>query len=86
MRDKVIDVDFMRFVIRYDFGVEWEVEFFGGRLKFFVDWDGGDDKSEKGVSFVIKRGGGKNGRRMVVGVVGYKVESYLGGGKFFFVF
>nr|CDP23194.1 Putative protein of unknown function [Podospora anserina S mat+] len=79
LRDKVTDADFMRLVTRYDPGAEWEVEFFGGRPKLFVDWDGGDDKSEKGASFVIKRGGGKNGRRMAAGVAGYKVESYLGG-------
>ncbi|KAK0660509.1 hypothetical protein QBC41DRAFT_341081 [Cercophora samala] len=79
LRDKVTDGDFMRLVTRYDPGAEWEVEFFGGRVKLFVDWDGQGGESEKGESFVIKRGGGGGGRRMAARVAGYKVESYLGG-------
>ncbi|KAK4200184.1 hypothetical protein QBC40DRAFT_280401 [Triangularia verruculosa] len=74
---KVTDGDFMRLVTRYDPGAEWEVEFFGGRPKLFIDWEDGGEDSEKGESFIIKRGG--NDRRMAAKVASYKVESYLRG-------
>ncbi|KAK4180796.1 hypothetical protein QBC36DRAFT_306970 [Triangularia setosa] len=78
LRDRVTDGDFMRLVTRYDPGAEWEVDFFGGRVKLFVDFDE-EEGGGKGESYVIKRGG--NGRRMAARVAEYKVESYLGGGK-----
>ncbi|KAK0728952.1 hypothetical protein B0T21DRAFT_292075 [Apiosordaria backusii] len=75
----VTDGDFMRLVTRYDPGAEWEVEFFGGRMKLFVDFVDGEEpgEGEKGESYVIKRGG--NGRRMAAKVASYKTESYLRG-------
>lgn len=77
---QVTDADFMRLVTRYDPGAEFEVEFFGGRPKLFIDHSGGPEKEKHvGQSYVIKRGG--NDRRMAAVVASYKIDSYLQGGK-----
>jgi hypothetical protein len=81
----VTDADFMRLVRRYDPGAEFEIEFFGGRPKLFIDQRGGGgggphDESYPGQSYVIKRG--RNGSRMAAVVAKYKIESYLQGGEF----
>jgi hypothetical protein len=77
---EVTDADFMRLVRRYDPGAEFEVEFFGGRPKLFVDHHGPRNESYPGQSYVIKRGA--NGGRMAAVVALYKIESYLQGGEF----
>jgi hypothetical protein len=78
----VTDADFMRLVRRYDPGDEFEIEFFGGRPKLFIDQRGrpSHDESYPGQSYVIKRG--PNGSRMAAVVAQYKMESYLQGGEF----
>ncbi|KXX74095.1 hypothetical protein MMYC01_208906 [Madurella mycetomatis] len=73
----VTDADFMRLVTRYDPGAEFEVDFFGGRPKLFIDHSGPREESYSGQSYVIKRGG--NDRRMAAAVAKYKIESYLKG-------
>jgi hypothetical protein len=78
----VTDADIMRLVRRYDPGAEFEVEFFGGRPKLFIDQHGTKEESYAGKSYVIKRGRG--GSRMAAAVAGYKIESYLKGGEFLF--
>jgi hypothetical protein len=83
---EVTDGDIMRLVRRYDPGAEFEVEFFGGRPKLFIDHpnhhqhDGSKEERYAGKSYVIKRGRG--GSRMAAAVAGYKIESYLKGGGF----
>ncbi|EAQ92881.1 predicted protein [Chaetomium globosum CBS 148.51] len=78
----VTDADFMRLVRRYDPGAEFEIEFFGGRPKLFIDQPGAPrDVSYRGESYVIQRG--KGGSRMAAVVAQYKIESYLKGGEFF---
>jgi hypothetical protein len=78
---EVTDADFMRLVRRYDPGAEFEIEFFGGRPKLFVDYRGcSREESYAGQSYVIKRG--RNGIRMAAAVAQYKIESYLKGGMF----
>ncbi|KAL2019799.1 hypothetical protein VTK56DRAFT_9150 [Thermocarpiscus australiensis] len=77
LADEVTDVDFMRLVTRYDPGAEFEVEFFGGRPKLFIDQIGQREESYAGRSYVIKRG--TNGSRMAAVVAQYKIESYLKG-------
>ncbi|KAK4190574.1 hypothetical protein QBC35DRAFT_75089 [Podospora australis] len=78
LEGEVSDGDFMRLVTRYDPGAEFEVEFFGGRPKLFIDHPRGpEDEKYTGKSFVIKRG--ENGRRMAASVATYKLESYLQG-------
>ncbi|KAL2128301.1 hypothetical protein VTI74DRAFT_9365 [Chaetomium olivicolor] len=74
---EVTDADFMRLVRRYDPGAEFEIDFFGGRPKLFIDHGGRKDESYPGQSYVIKRG--PNGSRMAAVVAGYKIESYLKG-------
>lgn len=77
----VTDADLMRLVRRYDPGAEFEIEFFGGRPKLFIDQRGRpQEESYPGQSYVIKRGRG--GSRMAAVVAGYKMESYLQGGEF----
>ncbi len=78
--DQVTDADFMRLVRRYDPGAEFEIEFFGGRPKLFIDHSGPREESYPGQSYVIKRGG--NSSRMAAAVAQYKIESYLKGGEF----
>ncbi|KAH6854170.1 hypothetical protein B0I37DRAFT_305038 [Chaetomium sp. MPI-CAGE-AT-0009] len=74
----VTDADFMRLVRRYDPGAEFEIEFFGGRPKLFIDQPGGSrEESYRGQSYVIQRG--KGGSRMAAVVAQYKIESYLKG-------
>ncbi|KAK3300786.1 uncharacterized protein B0H64DRAFT_23048 [Chaetomium fimeti] len=73
----VADADFMRLVRRYDPGAEFEIEFFGGRPKLFIDQPGSREDSYRGQSYVIKRG--KGGSRMAAVVAQYKIESYLKG-------
>lgn len=80
LADQVTDADFMRLVRRYDPGAEFEIEFFGGRPKLFIDQGGDRDESYPGQSYVIKRG--SNSSRMAAAVALYKIESYLKGGKF----
>lgn len=75
----VTDADFMRLVTRYDPGAEFEVDFFGGRPKLFVDFVGPREDSYPGRSYVIKRG--PSGSRVAATVAQYKIESYLQGGK-----
>lgn len=75
----VTDADFMRLVTRYDPGAEFEVDFFGGRPKLFIDHSGPREESYSGQSYVIKRG--SDDRRMAAAVAKYKIESYLKGGK-----
>jgi hypothetical protein len=53
---QVTDADLMRLVRRYDPGAEFEVEFFGGRPKLFIDQHGPREESYPGQSYVIKRG------------------------------
>jgi hypothetical protein len=83
----VTDADFMRLVRRYDPGAEFEIEFFGGRPKLFIDQPGGGpggaarEESYRGESYVIHRG--KGGSRMAAVVAQYKIESYLKGGELF---
>jgi hypothetical protein len=84
----------MRLVSRYDPGAEFEVEFFGGRLKLFIDWQQGNSSADEekesyeGKSYVIRRGGkgktlgGGATRRVAALVAEYKIESYLSGGMF----
>ncbi|KAK3310709.1 uncharacterized protein B0T15DRAFT_46639 [Chaetomium strumarium] len=74
---EVTDADFMRLVRRYDPGAEFEIDFFGGRPKLFVDYRGPRQESYAGQSYVIKRG--RNGMRMAAAVAQYKIESYLRG-------
>ncbi|KAK4128981.1 hypothetical protein N657DRAFT_676684 [Parathielavia appendiculata] len=74
---EVTDMDLMRLVRRYDPGAEFEVEFFGGRPKLFIDQHGPKEESYPGQSYVIKRG--RNGSRMAAVVAQYKIESYLKG-------
>jgi hypothetical protein len=76
----VTDADFMRLVRRYDPGAEFEIEFFGGRPKLFIDQHGPREESYPGQSYVIKRG--KGGSRVAAVVAQYKIESYLKGGEF----
>lgn len=81
----VTDADLMRLVRRYDPGAEFEVEFFGGRPKLFVDHRHGPrEEAYPGQSYVIKRG--VKAGRMAAVVALYKIESYLQGGEFFFSF
>lgn len=84
----VTDADFMRLVRRYDPGAEFEIEFFGGRPKLFIDQPGNGgaarEESYRGQSYVIQRG--KGGGRMAAVVAQYKIESYLKGGESFLVF
>lgn len=77
---QVTDADLMRLVRRYDPGAEFEIEFFGGRPKLFIDQHGPREESYPGQSYVIKRG--RNGGRMAAVVAQYKIESYLQGGEF----
>ncbi|KAK4167070.1 hypothetical protein QBC43DRAFT_256075 [Cladorrhinum sp. PSN259] len=78
LSQEVTDADFMRLVTRYDPGAEFEVEFFGGRPKLFIDQSGGpEEEKHVGQSFVIKRG--DNDRRMAAVVATYKIDSYLQG-------
>ncbi|KAK4229164.1 hypothetical protein QBC38DRAFT_124764 [Podospora fimiseda] len=75
---EVTDADFMRLVTRYDPGAEFEIEFFGGRPKLFIDHSGGpEEEKHVGQSYVIKRG--ENDRRMAAVVATYKIDSYLQG-------
>ncbi|KAK3990351.1 hypothetical protein QBC44DRAFT_265127 [Cladorrhinum sp. PSN332] len=75
---EVTDADFMRLVTRYDPGAEFEVEFFGGRPKLFIDHSRGPEEEKRvGRSYVIKRG--ENDRRMAAVVATYKIDSYLQG-------
>ncbi|EGS16985.1 uncharacterized protein CTHT_0073100 [Thermochaetoides thermophila DSM 1495] len=88
---EVTDADMMRLVSRYDPGAEFEVEFFGGRLKLFIDWQQGNSSADEekesyeGKSYVIRRGGkgktlgGGATRRVAALVAEYKIESYLSG-------
>jgi len=78
----VTDADFMRLVRRYDPGAEFEIEFFGGRPKLFLDHHGPREEAYAGQSYIIKRG--RNGGRMAAVVAQYKIESYLQGGEFVF--
>ncbi|KAL2261704.1 hypothetical protein VTK26DRAFT_3577 [Humicola hyalothermophila] len=75
----VTDADFMRLVRRYDPGAEFEIDFFGGRPKLFIDHPHGGSREESypGQSYVIKRG--SNGGRVAAAVALYKIESYLKG-------
>ncbi|KAK3902337.1 hypothetical protein C8A05DRAFT_33956 [Staphylotrichum tortipilum] len=73
----VTDADFMRLVRRYDPGAEFEIEFFGGRPKLFLDHHGPREEAYAGQSYVIKRG--RDGGRMAAVVAQYKIESYLQG-------
>ncbi|KAL1837259.1 hypothetical protein VTJ49DRAFT_4083 [Mycothermus thermophilus] len=85
LRAAVTDADMLRLVRRYDVGAEFEVDFFGGRPKLFVDQRGpgvssgvvGRDESYPGQSYVIKRG--PRGERVAAVVQMYKIESYLQG-------
>ncbi|KAL2193765.1 hypothetical protein P885DRAFT_44533 [Corynascus similis CBS 632.67] len=73
----VTDADLYRLVRRYDPGAEFEIEFFGGRPKLFIDQRGPREETYPGQSYVIKRG--KGGSRMAALVAQYKIESYLKG-------
>ncbi|KAL2166881.1 hypothetical protein VTG60DRAFT_2060 [Thermothelomyces hinnuleus] len=73
----VTDADLYRLVRRYDPGAEFEVDFFGGRPKLFIDQRGPREESYPGQSYVIRRG--KGGSRMAAVVAQYKIESYLKG-------
>ncbi|SPQ18557.1 c8fc23e9-1efd-473f-af24-dadee03ee630 [Thermothielavioides terrestris] len=75
---EVADADLMRLVRRYDPGAEFEVDFFGGRPKLFIDYRGPREESYPGQSYVIKRG--PNGSRVAAVVPQCKIESYLQGG------
>lgn len=77
----ITDTDFLRLVRRYDPGAEFEIDFFGGRPKLFIDRSAASGQSYEGQSYVIKRGRG--GGRMAAVVAQYKIESYLKGGTFF---
>ncbi|KAH6619484.1 hypothetical protein B0J18DRAFT_370558 [Chaetomium sp. MPI-SDFR-AT-0129] len=78
----ITDTDFLRLVRRYDPGAEFEIDFFGGRPKLFIDRSAASEQSYEGQSYVIKRGRG--GGRMAAVVAQYKIESYLKGGTLFF--
>ncbi|KAK4105935.1 hypothetical protein N658DRAFT_538347 [Parathielavia hyrcaniae] len=73
----VTDADMLRLVRRYDPGAEFEVDFFGGRPKLFMDRHAPREESYPGRSFVIKRA--RNGGRMAAVVAQYRIESYLKG-------
>ncbi|KAK4132357.1 hypothetical protein BT67DRAFT_86465 [Trichocladium antarcticum] len=76
---QVTDADFMRLVRRYDPGAEFEIDFFGGRPKLFIDHGGPAAAADSypGQSYVIRRGGDSG--RMAAAVAQYKIESYLQG-------
>ncbi|KAK3362272.1 hypothetical protein B0T25DRAFT_1945 [Lasiosphaeria hispida] len=85
LREFVIDglghnvdsADILRAVRRYDAGAEFEVEFFGGRPKMFIDFDGPAGERYAGRSFMVRRGGNK--RRVATAISGDGIERYLRG-------
>ncbi|KAK3329793.1 hypothetical protein B0H66DRAFT_38201 [Apodospora peruviana] len=73
----VDDVRILRLVNRYDAGAEFETDFFGGRPKMFIDFDGPAEERYAGQSYLVKRG--DDSRRIAAVIPQERIENYLKG-------